>query len=56
MTSDPRKGYLISEFGGQLLPAELADEVALTGIGSHRGAGFAGGTAPTVRVIVVRCV
>ena len=46
-------GLVVKGLGGQLLPAELADEVALAGIGSHRGAGFAGGTAPTVRVIVV---
>ena len=46
-------GLVVKGLGGQLLPAEFADEVALAGIGSHRGAGFAGGTAPTVRVIVV---
>ena len=46
-------GLVVKGLGGQLLPAELADEVALAGIGSYCGAGFAGGTAPTVRVIVV---
>ena len=46
-------GLIVKGLGREVLPAELADEVALAGIGSHRGAGFAGGTAPAVRVIVV---
>ena len=46
-------GLVVKGLGGQLLPAELADEVALAGVGGHGGAILAACTAPGVGIIVV---
>ena len=46
-------GFVIKGLGGEVLPAELTDEVALAGVGGHGGAVLAACAAPGVGIIVV---
>ena len=45
--------FIVKGLGGEVLSAELADKVALAGVGSHGGAVLAACTAPGVGIIVV---
>ena len=44
---------IVKGLGGEVLPAELADEVALAGVGGHGGAVLAARAAPGVGIIIV---
>ena len=45
--------FIVKGLGGEVLSAELADEVALAGVGGHGGAVLAACAAPGVGIIVV---
>ena len=44
---------IVKGLGGEVLPAELADKVALAGVGGHGGAVLAARAAPGVGIIIV---